>query len=72
MTDRSIDGPDVLVSRVAAVRDVVRSAETPLCACGHPTKSHDAKASRYCDATTSNHLQRGCICAVVVLGAPDR
>jgi hypothetical protein len=33
-----------------------------VCACGHPAERHDAHASRYCRATVSNELRRGCIC----------
>jgi hypothetical protein len=73
VSDRSFDKPAVLVSGpVAEFRDLVRLAEPASCACGHPVKSHDATASRYCDATTLNQLQRGCICAVVALAAPYR
>ncbi|WP_354670808.1 RGCVC family protein [Actinomadura sp. DC4] len=36
---------------------------SPLCACGHPIDAHDAVASRYCRATASGDLQRGCVCA---------
>jgi hypothetical protein len=32
------------------------------CACGHNVASHDEIASRYCAATTSGRLVRGCIC----------
>jgi hypothetical protein len=36
---------------------------SPLCACGHPIDTHDAVALRYCAATASGDLQRGCVCA---------
>jgi hypothetical protein len=37
------------------------------CACGHPFTQHDSIASRYCAATASGGLQRGCICAAVLV-----
>ena len=33
-----------------------------LCACGHTELEHDAIARRYCAATSSGDLTRGCIC----------
>ena len=36
--------------------------EADVCACGHAAERHDAHASRYCRATVSNELRRGCIC----------
>ena len=39
-------------------RDVV-------CACGHPLLDHDPIATRFCAATISNGLPRGCICAAL-------
>jgi hypothetical protein len=39
--------------------------ETPpatLCACGHPLDEHDTVAARYCQATASGDLPRGCVC----------
>jgi len=35
------------------------------CMCGHVELEHDAIARRYCAATTSAALTRGCICRVV-------
>lgn len=32
------------------------------CRCGHRTAAHDAVALRYCTATKTGHLSRGCIC----------
>ena len=32
------------------------------CHCGHPDAEHDAVARRYCAATSSAGLHRGCIC----------
>jgi len=34
------------------------------CACGHFEPGHDAIARRYCSATASAGLTRGCICRV--------
>jgi hypothetical protein len=33
-----------------------------ICPCGHPDERHDPVAARYCRATTSSQLDRGCIC----------
>jgi hypothetical protein len=44
---------------------------TTLCACGHPMEEHDPVAARYCRATASGDLERGCIC-VVTSGPPPR
>jgi hypothetical protein len=32
------------------------------CPCGHPESTHDLIAARYCRATISGALPRGCIC----------
>jgi hypothetical protein len=34
------------------------------CTCGHLEPGHDAEARRYCAATSSAALTRGCICRV--------
>jgi hypothetical protein len=39
------------------------TAEQP-CPCGHLESEHDGIASRYCAATLSAALSRGCICRV--------
>ena len=39
--------------------------EIPLCQCGHSAGEHDAVAARYCRATVSGELPRGCICVPV-------
>jgi hypothetical protein len=31
-------------------------------ACGHPASRHDRIARRYCDASISHAVTRGCIC----------
>ncbi|HZP52691.1 RGCVC family protein [Actinocrinis sp.] len=33
-----------------------------LCTCGHPYSQHDRISIRYCDATVTGGLDRGCIC----------
>ncbi|MHB8340902.1 MAG: RGCVC family protein [Mycobacteriales bacterium] len=54
--------------------EVLRRCEPPvnpepgLCACGHLVDAHDGVASRYCRATLSGCLSRGCIC--VAMPAP--
>jgi hypothetical protein len=41
------------------------------CACGHPVAHHDATASRYCAATISGSLARGCVCAARPTASPE-
>ena len=36
--------------------------DTSQCACGHQASEHDAVGRRYCEATSSAELIRGCIC----------
>jgi hypothetical protein len=37
--------------------------DQPMCGmCLHPLESHDAIATRYCEATASSALARGCVC----------
>jgi hypothetical protein len=36
--------------------------ESPTCVCGHPADHHDRVATRYCAATVSGRLDRGCVC----------
>jgi hypothetical protein len=46
---------------------------TLTCACGHPAAEHDRVGLRYCQATLSGGLARGCICpaaSAVPDGAP--
>jgi hypothetical protein len=78
MIDRSIDesrgshvdhvpadqrSPVALANREACPGDVLFvEGETDLCGCGHAAERHDAHALRYCRATVSNELRRGCIC----------
>lgn len=46
------------------VRRIEARAEE-LCVCGHPIEQHDTIAARYCAATISGDLVRGCVCAAV-------
>jgi hypothetical protein len=58
--------PDTLDQRSAAVpplRSAARLAERPRCSCGHRPEQHDRVATRYCLATVTSRLRRGCICA---------
>jgi hypothetical protein len=49
-------------SAPAAEPDTTQAPMTSMCACGHPIDTHDAIATRYCDATLAGVLPRGCIC----------
>jgi hypothetical protein len=75
MIDRSIDefhgshapadqlSPVALADRGTGPGGVLFvEGQTELCACGHAAERHDAHAWRYCQATVSNELRRGCIC----------
>jgi len=33
-----------------------------LCTCGHPYSRHDPISIRYCNATATGGLNRGCVC----------
>jgi hypothetical protein len=46
------------------VVDVETAAlDLPVCGmCLHPRESHDLIATRYCEATASSALARGCVC----------
>lgn len=37
---------------------------TDMCHCGHTEDKHDPVAHRYCQATLSEALPRGCVCQV--------
>jgi hypothetical protein len=43
-----------------------------LCTCGHARDKHDAISSRYCGATVSGGLDRGCVCRAVPGAYPGR
>lgn len=69
MIDRSVDdsSPSAGLSAVVLARgldDMPKDSRTDLCACGHSPERHDAYGLRYCRATVSNELRRGCICVV--------
>lgn len=43
-----------------------------VCRCGHDLGGHDGIATRYCQATVSGALARGCVCApLVTTTAPE-
>ena len=42
-----------------------RSELVPKCLCGHAAADHDAIGSRFCEATLTGALVRGCICRPV-------
>jgi hypothetical protein len=43
--------------------DVQTAEQTPACAaCPHPLAGHDAIALRFCRATVTSDLDRGCVC----------
>jgi hypothetical protein len=41
---------------------VGQSAVTARCHCGHESHEHDSVAARYCTATATWIIDRGCIC----------
>jgi hypothetical protein len=44
-------------------RTVVPPEHVPACAaCTHPLEDHDAIATRFCRATVTARLDRGCVC----------
>jgi hypothetical protein len=43
-----------------------------LCECGHLYSAHDPISTRYCDATITGGLDRGCVCSVVPGNYPGR
>jgi hypothetical protein len=63
MTERLIDEPSAFLS--SQLVDLSPSPDAA-CDCGHVAARHDRTALRYCRATTSNELQRDCICNVAV------
>jgi hypothetical protein len=58
--DASGQGPG---AALAATRSSARLAVPPHCTCGHRPEQHDRVATRYCLATVTSRLLRGCICA---------
>jgi hypothetical protein len=52
---------DALVIDVVDVETA--GLQLPVCGmCLHPSEAHDAIATRYCEATASSALARGCVC----------
>jgi hypothetical protein len=41
-----------------------------MCPCGHTADEHDSLASRYCRATVTGALTRGCMCVPVTASLP--
>jgi hypothetical protein len=59
--------PSATESTVVAAK--LASSESPACdVCSHPMEFHDVVATRYCAASASSALARGCVCKVPVLG----
>lgn len=53
--------PSVTESAAAATQ--LADTESPVCAmCSHPSEAHDVIATRYCAASASGALSRGCVC----------
>lgn len=61
MTERLIDKPSAFLSSHPGD---LPSLPAVACGCGHDAARHDRTALRYCRATASNELRRGCICNV--------
>ena len=62
-----------------AATPAITRAETPghlatdaLCVCGHPYSEHDPISVRYCDATITGGLSRGCVCSAAPGNYPGR
>ncbi len=57
--------PSVTESSVVAGQH--GGSESPVCdTCSHLREFHDVVASRYCAASASNALSRGCVCKLPV------
>ena len=55
--------PTSLSSPVAARPDVPEQAPAATCdVCPHPAAAHDRIGQRFCDATLTGAMTRGCIC----------
>jgi hypothetical protein len=55
------------VTESTVVDETVTSTESPVCdMCAHPRAFHDVVASRYCAASASSALARGCVCKVPI------
>jgi hypothetical protein len=55
-------GHKVLTRQLPPPDVAVRSGAERECTCGHRSETHDLIAGRYCAATKSSALIRGCIC----------
>jgi hypothetical protein len=56
--------PSVTKSTVVAGK---LAGESPVCdMCSHLRESHDVVAARYCAASASSALSRGCVCKVPI------
>ena len=61
--ERLIDEPQLSpVALASGLDDMPEDPAADFCICGHSPERHDAHGSRYCRATVSNELRRGCIC----------
>jgi hypothetical protein len=41
------------------------------CPCGHTADEHDSLAARYCRATVTGDLDRGCMCVLAAMPLPQ-
>ena len=62
LTNEPASGPDPGLARDASADE---------CKCGHPIADHDAIATRYCRATATGALSRGCMCRPVAVPGPS-
>ncbi|HVV08339.1 RGCVC family protein [Amycolatopsis sp.] len=52
-----------MITELAPLPASVPETDVTVCpACPHATASHDAIATRFCAATASGVLHRGCVC----------
>jgi hypothetical protein len=59
--------PSVTRTTVVAAK---LASESPTCdMCSHPRELHDVIAARYCAASASSALSRGCVCKVAIPAA---
>jgi hypothetical protein len=66
MSGPSLTSPDSVAPPHVPVLDsqpaVAREGTADICWCGHDLDGHDAIATRFCRATVSGALSRGCVC----------
>jgi hypothetical protein len=55
--------PSIVTARLETAAGATTAVLEVCTACKHPLPDHDAIAQRYCGATVSAALTRGCICA---------